>query len=211
MKRVQTAIWTAVLVCSAAVCQWEWRLNEEEQEQKSDILRRIAEESVLAEDYLQEKEKTEEDTLIEEEMNCVLEIPALGIFQGVYRGTQEEIMRWLDLWKLAAADQDMELGKRGIVIYGHNYPGYPGGLGGLAQICIGDQFFLTNREEQWCFQVESISVWNRQEAVERLVRPILPESESWLLTCARNPDGSNAGTYLAVRGTLRKIVKLRDE
>ena len=135
-------------------------------------------------------------------LDCVLEYPKLGIVRGIYNGTQQEINHDLDIWMLTAARPDIVLGGTAYVILGHNHPAYNVSLNRLQDAQPGDRFTLTAWHGSYQYKVASVTIWDRNLAVEQIINGKRPYTEAYLISCARNADGSNAGTYLVVQGIL---------
>ena len=138
-------------------------------------------------------------------LQCVLEIPDedVQIRRGVYSGTAEDIAYDLDIWMVTAARPDYVLGKTHYVIYGHNHTVQNLSFNRLRNTQVGDEFFLTDENGKYTYEVTCILKMTREDVTYRLADNFSLSSDyCYIVTCGRD----DFRYYdLVVEGKLKKF------
>ena len=122
-------------------------------------------------------------------LQCVLEIPDedVQIRRGVYSGTAEDIAYDLDIWMVTAARPDYVLGKTHYVIYGHNHTVQNLSFNRLRNTQVGDEFFLTDENGKYTYEVTCILKMTREDVTYRLADNFnLSSDYCYIVTCGRD-------------------------
>jgi len=141
-------------------------------------------------------------------LDCVLEIPCIGLRRGVYSGTMEEISHDFDIWMTTAGHPDYVLGETHYCINGHNHPSQSLSFNKLKEVQEGDYFTLTDSRYVYFYDVTRILVMWRPTANEDLINNWdLSSDLCYILTCGRD---ENRYRDLIVEGTLREKYPLSE-
>lgn len=138
----------------------------------------------------------------------VLEVPTAGIKRGVYGGTWEEIYYDLDIWMVTLARPDYELGNTHLCIYGHNHTAQNLSFNNLAQVQVGDEFYLYAESGYYRYEVTGFFADWRSNITQNYVDNFSISSDKcYILTCGRNEYRYKD---IVVEGTLAEHLTLKE-
>lgn len=148
-------------------------------------------------------------------LDCVLEIPSIGLRRGVYTGTQNEIDHDLGIWLTTVSRPELELGKTHYAIYGHNHPVQNLSFNRLKDVKLGDRFTLTKEGNVYLYTVTDIFAEWRHIGRKKYAEDLSQNpSLCYIFTCGRdywplNGESTRYKDYI-VKGELKEIMALRD-
>ena len=148
-------------------------------------------------------------------LDCVLEIPSIGLQRGVYKGTRSEIDHDLDIWLTTAACPDLELGKTHYAIYGHNHPVQNLSFNRLKDVQPGDSFTLTKGNDVYLYSVSEIFAEWRNVGRKKYAEDLSQDPDvCYIFTCGRdywplNGESTRYKDYI-VKGVLVKEMSLKE-
>ena len=120
-------------------------------------------------------------------IDCVLEIPKIGLKRCVYSGTNEEIDTDLDMWFTVSASGDLVPGETHYAIYGHNHTVQNLSFNRLGEVTVGDWFTLTRGGEVLIYLVTDVFAAERVAGrTAYAYDDSLDPSLCYIFTCGRD-------------------------
>ena len=120
-------------------------------------------------------------------IDCVLEIPKIGLKRCVYSGTNEEIDADLDMWFTVSASGDLVPGETHYAIYGHNHTVQNLSFNRLGEVTVGDWFTLTRGGEVLIYLVTDVFAAERVAGrTAYAYDDSLDPSLCYIFTCGRD-------------------------